>query len=793
MTRYYAFKLIRIFLVAVLMTAGAHGVQAQRGQWVSHVDPSLISEIVLRSGELYLATSGGLLIYDPSGALLDRFDNTDGLPSNFLTALVFDNNDLWVGTENAGVARLRPTSGGYNVATFNSNFNGLSDDRINSVTMWGDTIVYGTENGAGLIIQEFPGQRFFESDGLPSDVVNDVLADGDRVWMATDSGVVYVGGNGLVNPASNGLPSPRALSFARTDTAMWVGTTDGVAYWDAGADAWVAAGLSGQDIFSLRFDGQVLWAGARRELHQNNGGGWTTQSVSTVFATYSLNNNISEMKGLQPMPGGIAFVGIGEPVAERRGVHLLRLDGTSFTNITFDGPPSNAVRRLSFDTDESLWASSFSFGVGKLTPANTWFSYNSASGPNELTNRFANLTMLADSRGSKWICTLSRPASPRSLDELIDGNDTDYGNDVWNHRLIGADGGDGLGSLRNVRGLEDPEGNIWLLSDDEETSSGWWGINILNGTRDEWRQVNPLSTAVAVGVMGSGFPTDVAFAPDIGGTFVALRSWGVQLWDSGGFTQNELFDFNGDGWSRILRPGDPNVPSTAEMLSIVRRSDGVLFVGTTAGLLRYDAGQITHIAANRGFGVGLLGDQVKSLVFDREENLWAATDLGLNRLARDNVFEIESFTTPVAWQTQLSLFFPPSVVSPLVDADCNELAMHPTNNLLYVATEGGLSVLDLSSLASSTTDLSLVYIYPNPVLGSRGDSSLKVGNINSPVNITIYNLEGELVHTARNVTAADPVVWDLMTLSGFIASSGVYLVRISDDSGTVVKTISLLR
>ena len=84
-------------------------------------------------------------------------------------------------------------------------------------------------------------------------------------------------------------------------------------------------------------------------------------------------------------------------------------------------------------------------------------------------------------------------------------------------------------------------------------------------------------------------------------------------------------------------------------------------------------------------------------------------------------------------------------------------------------------------------------MYPNPVKSSSGHTSLKVGNNDSPVNVDIYTLDGELVHQARNVLPSDPVVWDLKTKSGLSVSSGVYLVRINDDSGTVVKSVSVLR
>lgn len=782
----YAFRLLSPVVLILFTVVGA---RAQAPKWVSHVDPSMISEIELRDGELYLASTGGLVIYDPSNGSVEQFDNTIGLPSNFLTCLVFDNaGDLWVGTDGSGLARLRFVSGGFEVRPVNATFDGLSDDRITTVTTWGDTIAYGTESGAGVVNQGFPGQRFFVGDGLPSDRVTDVLADGDRLWIATDGGIARVDFLGLVTDFSTGLPDVNARAFAMTDTALWVGTFDGVARFDEASGVWIPEGLGGDEFFSMRFDGVRLWAGSRTRVYQNDGSAWISQSLGSIYTQYSLNNNNSEIRGLQPMADGTVFVGIAEPISTLRGAHLLLLDGTNITNTRFNAPPNNPVLRLSFDTDNSLWVSSRNYGVGKLDPAGTWLNYNTAVGDTNLSNQSFNLAFIADSQGSKWMSTLSTPSSPKALDELQDGRDLNYGNDVWTHRFIGADGGDGLGSLRSVSVREDPVGNLWFLSDEEHSADGWWGMNIFNRNRTEWRQVNPLSTS---NLMGAGNVSDVVF-DDNGEAFVALRSFGVQRWRTGGFDQANLFNLGGDSWENIgLIGGAFSASATINALAL--RSDGILWVGTTNGVYKWEGAFFRHITANRGFTEGLLGNDVRDLVLDRNENLWLATELGLNRINVIDDQDILSFTTPNAWQTQLFDFFPQSVVSPLVDERCTALALHPSKSLLYVATSGGLSVLDISTLAPQETDFSNVFVFPNPIRGSRGDTELRIGNINSAVNIEVYNIEGELVHTERNVTASEDVIWDLTTETGFLAASGVYLVRISDDRGVTVRSVSLLR
>jgi hypothetical protein len=352
-----------------------------------------------------------------------------------------------------------------------------------------------------------------------------------------------------------------------------------------------------------------------------------------------------------------------------------------------------------------------------------------------------------------------------------------------------------LGSLRNLGAAEDPAGNRWFLSDeDQQNAPGWWGINILSRDKSAWRQVNPTSTDPSgeLLAMKAGSVFDVAFAAD-GVAYLALKSYGVQRWTTGGYEADDLFDFSGDAWTTIAKVGATGgITTGAVVLSVAARSDGVVWIGTDVGLYRYDRGFLNYIPADRGFGTGLLGTEVNDLVLDRGENLWVATNLGLNKIARDNTNDISSFTTPTAWQTQLNLFFPPSAVSPIVDEDCERLALHPSKDILYIATRNGLSELDLPSLEAKESDISGLYLYPNPIRTSRGDTNLKIGDINSEVLVEVFTVEGELVYR-QTASRSGESVWDFTTESGFIAASGIYVVRISGNGTVITKTVSLVR
>ena len=137
------------------------------------------------------------------------------------------------------------------------------------------------------------------------------------------------------------------------------------------------------------------------------------------------------------------------------------------------------------------------------------------------------------------------------------------------------------------------------------------------------------------------------------------------------------------------------------------------------------------------------------------------------------------------------------MISPLVNANCFSLALDPVSDRLYIGTEGGISFFDFAKGGQADVDPCVAYVYPNPVLGERGDEELRIENIESPVSVDVYNIEGELVHSGTASQAGD-VVWDLTTKEGILVASGVYLVRISvvtskGESRVCVKTISVIR
>ena len=119
------------------LIAGVHGAMlagtAQAGTWENHIDASMTHEIVLKDNLLYMATYGGILVFDPATERFEQYRNDGGLPSNALRALAFDpDGDIYVGTADIGVAKVRVSNGRLTLLrSLSEQIDGLASNTIN--------------------------------------------------------------------------------------------------------------------------------------------------------------------------------------------------------------------------------------------------------------------------------------------------------------------------------------------------------------------------------------------------------------------------------------------------------------------------------------------------------------------------------------------------------------------------------------------------------------------------------------------------------------------------------------
>jgi len=173
------------------------------------------------SGIIWLGSfgtsSGGLTKYD--GTNLSQYYVANGLPSNSISGLSTQGNDLWIATFN-GISKLsNGTFTNYSIA------NGLPANDIRDIYVSGSTIWMATAQG----ISQFDGTTFTNyttADGLVSNDAYSVTTDIDGiVWIGTTGGVSKFDGITWTNyTTATGLSSNDIRTIFATPTAIWIGT-----------------------------------------------------------------------------------------------------------------------------------------------------------------------------------------------------------------------------------------------------------------------------------------------------------------------------------------------------------------------------------------------------------------------------------------------------------------------------------------------------------------------------------------------------------------------------------------
>ncbi len=240
---------------------------------------------------------------------LEHFDTKNGLVNNRIATLFLDQEkSLWIGT-NLGVTRIRTGQ-----ITRYARYNGLSDDYVRAVLkdLDGSTWV-GTSAGLNHIrsngiahqgrsqglasdsiyslMQRKPGELWIgtadagisileagkfrhitRNQGLPSNQVRSLVADGDRVWAglgARAGGGVALIENEKVTRLFGSELAVRAL-FLDSKKRLWIGSTAGIFYIENDEiKAWNNPGVNLQYAFAFYEDERgVLWAAADDGLYR---------------------------------------------------------------------------------------------------------------------------------------------------------------------------------------------------------------------------------------------------------------------------------------------------------------------------------------------------------------------------------------------------------------------------------------------------------------------------------------------------------------------------------------------
>ncbi len=147
-----------------------------------------------KNGVVWLATSGGLVQFNPDTHEFDILDRSTGLPSQLLRNIIEDQEGrLWVATGDNGAFRFDPST--KDLLILNSS-NGLPSNLIRSILVDPEdpNVIWLGSETSGLIRFKNGQFRFASTGaGLPDHIVHSIqMGPYGWIWISTNKGIVRI-------------------------------------------------------------------------------------------------------------------------------------------------------------------------------------------------------------------------------------------------------------------------------------------------------------------------------------------------------------------------------------------------------------------------------------------------------------------------------------------------------------------------------------------------------------------------------------------------------------------------
>lgn len=212
---------------------------------------------------------------------------SDGLPSDWVTALASGDGGIWAGTLDGGLARLSPSG---RVDRVYGTRDGLPSMKITSLSFYGGVLYAGTGDGLG-VFDGFSWNAVREAGNvLLRNVVIRTDPSGGMLWLGavnTSGGLLRFDGKTWQNLGGEGRgPLNHVQAFAFQGDAAWLGSMNSGVYRRTDADFQyfvTESGLPSANVTSLEtFEGAV-WAGTSLGPARFESGRWVSFRSPGVF------------------------------------------------------------------------------------------------------------------------------------------------------------------------------------------------------------------------------------------------------------------------------------------------------------------------------------------------------------------------------------------------------------------------------------------------------------------------------------------------------------------------------
>ena len=761
---------IRALFLCLFLPGGYISLYAQT--WENYTCMKSVEALIVSNSTIWAATGGGVFSYTPASGTIKQYNNSQGVPSNNLTAIGVDTAQrIWVGGLDGSIGVFTRNGALWTTISDIKNIDPTIRPQkgIQDFFVSGDTMFVVSQFGVSVfrISQWSFGDTYANFGFSPSPTVTRVAVQGGRIWVGTTAGIASASLSFPYLTASDPwttydlshlFSSSSITALTVYNNTLIVGTSNGAAAYYNNAFQLIA-NLSGRNIVKFRVSDD------KRTLY-------VLCALSSGFEIDSLASIQSSVQNIASNPSFTAndFIVSQGIYAGTSAAGIAKNNGTTWQTIVPNGPNSNAMASLAVDPSGVLWAGSLPNGSGAgfyrfdLSRSDTarWKIFTSSIYP---IMRIQNGNLIFDdyywvsigANGTVWVSSWGDGVLKVEADTINRKynyfSKPDLPGAILKNTLFVVTGGVAV----------DNEGNTWIANRDE-----YLPRSLLMLTSD--------TTAVfydnKVGSMSGLFHALVIDQND--------TKWMGNSVPSN-FIENGLFYFNEKdsipgtykGWG-YLSTSD-GLPDN-EIFSLAVDLDGSLWVGTSLGAA------IISDPSNPGGNIttayALTSQLVQSIAVDATNRKWVGTKEGVFLVSADGTELIQQYSVETTGGM-------------LASDDVRSIALDETRGIAYFGTENGLSSLTMG-VVQTQPNYTKLKIYPNPYL-IPNNTLLTIRNLAPNSTIKILTVSGVLV-AQFSAQGGGQATWDGKNSRGALVPSGIYIIAaFTQNNNAVAGKVAVIR
>ncbi len=717
-------------LLLLVVPATSHAA----GAWSTWLRMYACADVAASRDTVWMAsTEAGLVYYvRHSGTFGSYTREPGGLASNTLSAIAIDRSDrVWVGTPQFGVSRLAANRSSWDLVNA---FDGLPSDTVNVLRADGDTVWIGTQRGIAL----WDGRQIAGSvpdlgtaSPFRSDVVTGIVVLRDSLFVSTTNGV-YVArlSQQLATWASvdGGLGSTDVRSLASDGREVFALASGNTYRWSMTSHTWGVAGGQGSVKRLTDGFGRILSISATGIYR------WSVNQWLLVPGSPVADGTADGGQEFTSDPDGVLFA---------FGNGVLRMQASPTWNVAEPpGPAGNSIQNLLVDGPR-VWVNTYGEGVARWDGANwrNWFPRAcDASSDTTFANPAFAFTLLRDRSGHIWTAhweqgveRIDPTVNPPQFTHVVSTCGFPSADTLCRHTDGWASAVDSSGFVY-IGGDTPDRGTLEPMGIDVYDPSGNSVIN--------WKTTNA--------GLGDNQVRAITVSKD-GQIWAGFASRGVSY---------DTLSTTGADRSR-LPTFEPVVGlENTDIFGLVAQGDSI-WVLTTSNVRRIS--RSTHALVSQleiPAGPAPRG-AVRPIDVGPDGSVWVGTSDGVRHFKRGGGYE--DFKTSN---------------SPLANNELRAVCVDRATGVVWFGTAAGINRYDPNYVAPTPPALTRLemLLYPNPLSLTRMGLQLRLRGNTTSYRGEVLDLSGRVVREFA-VSANDAVIWDGRDQDGKHVQPGVYFVH----------------